>query len=61
MTTADTKSIKAAGRYFKATHPEGFASWKSDERAAGRPTTIEAAGRYIYEADPDMFDMVAGR
>ena len=59
--TADTKAIKAVGRYVYETDPEGFASWQRDERAAGRPTTIEAMGRYIYEADPEMYDRVAGR
>jgi hypothetical protein len=57
----ETKIYKAAGRYFKQTHPEGFASWAKDERSEGRPTTLEAAGAYIEECDPEMFDMIQGR
>lgn len=57
----ETKTYKAAGRYFRAVNEVGFASWASDERAEGRPATLEAAGRYIEACDPEMFDMIEGR
>jgi hypothetical protein len=57
MTTATYKKV---GRYFKATHPEGFASWAADQRNDGARATMEFAGRYIEACDPEMFDNVAG-
>ena len=60
MTTTDTATYRKVGRYFKATHPEGFASWAADHRAEGGRATIEFAGRYIESCDSDMFDQVTG-
>lgn len=55
----ETKTLKKVGRYYKEVNPANYASWRADEREAGRPTDLVAAGRYIYECDPEMFDRVA--
>jgi len=54
----DIKKLRQAGRYFRATHPEGHAMWRKDEREAGRPTDLAAAGMHFMECDPEGFDRI---
>ena len=49
-----SKVFAKVGEYVRATDPDTVARLRSDKQS----TSSEAVGRYVFYADPEMFDSI---